>query len=160
MRQSHCERIARQFLDYLKNNGIKLRQMDSLKAWYIEGYIARRKADNIFRRTLQNEMSALRSILTQVGKHKLADPDNSRLSNQTLSIAGASRNGTKIALTPAEFREAFHQVEQKDRCVAAAMQLASKADEHYGWKNSMRYWLNNRRETHNEYDLANRLFLL
>ncbi|PHM55418.1 DNA-binding protein [Xenorhabdus hominickii] len=84
-------RIARHFLDYLKDNGIKLRQMDSLKVKYIEHYIAERKANNISHRTLQNEMSMLRAILAQAGKHKLADPDNARLSNRALGIADTSR---------------------------------------------------------------------
>lgn len=35
-----------------------------------------------------------------------------------------SRKGTKAALTPTAFREIFQQVEQKDRSVAAVMQLA------------------------------------
>ncbi|MDE1476107.1 integrase domain-containing protein [Xenorhabdus bovienii] len=118
------ERIARHFLDYLKNNGIKLRQMDSLKVKYIERYIAERKAHHINHRTLQNEMSVLRAILAQAGKHKLANPANARLSNQALGIADMSRKGTKTALTPAAFREIFQQVEQKDRSVAAVMQLA------------------------------------
>ncbi|MBE8597835.1 integrase domain-containing protein [Xenorhabdus sp. BG5] len=118
------ERIARYFLDYLKNNGIKLRQMDSLKVKYIERYIAERKANHISHRTLQNEMSVLRAILAQAGKHKLADTANTRLSNQALGISDMSRKGTKMALTSAAFSEIFQQVEQKDRHVAAVMQLA------------------------------------
>ncbi|MCG3460810.1 integrase domain-containing protein [Xenorhabdus bovienii] len=118
------ERIARQYLDYLKDNGIKLRQMDSLKAKHIERYIAGRKANQVNHRTLQNEMSVLRAILAQAGKHKLADPGNARLSNRALGIADTSRKGTKTALTPTAFREIFQQVEQKDRSVAAVMQLA------------------------------------
>ncbi|PHM72077.1 integrase domain-containing protein [Xenorhabdus sp. KJ12.1] len=118
------ERIARQFLNFLKDNGIRLRQMDSLKAKYIERYIAERKANKISHRTLQNEMSALRTILRQAGRHKLAAPDNARLSNRALGIVETSRTGTKTALMPAEFQAVFQQVEQKDRCVAAVMQLA------------------------------------
>lgn len=119
------ERIARQFLNFLKDKGIRLRQMDSLKAKYIERYIAERKAKHISHRTLQNEMSALRMILSRAGKHKLASTDNARLNNRALGIADASRKGTKTALSPAEFRDVFQQVEQKDRRVAAVMQLAS-----------------------------------
>ncbi|AKH63998.1 MULTISPECIES: integrase domain-containing protein [Photorhabdus] len=118
------ERIARQFFNFLKEKGIKLRQMDSLKVKYIERYIAERKANSISHRTLQNEMSVLRSVLAQAGKHKLADPDNARLSNRALGIAEIDRKGTKTALTPAAFSEIFQQVEQKDRRVAAVMQLA------------------------------------
>ncbi|WP_047684086.1 integrase domain-containing protein, partial [Xenorhabdus sp. NBAII XenSa04] len=118
------ERIALQFLNFLKDSGIKLRQMDSLKAKYIERYIAERKVNSISHRTLQNEMSVLRGVLAQAGKHKLADPDNVRLSNRALGIAEIDRKGTKTALTPAAFSKIFQQVEQKDRNVAAVMQLA------------------------------------
>ncbi|PHM47645.1 integrase domain-containing protein [Xenorhabdus miraniensis] len=121
---SDRERIARQFLNFLKDNGIRLRQMDSLKAKYIELYIAERKANKICHRTLQNEMSALRTVLRQAGKPKLAAPNNPRLSNRALGIVGMSRTGTKTALTPVEFQAVFQQVEQKDRRVAAVMQLA------------------------------------
>ncbi|MBD2806408.1 integrase domain-containing protein [Xenorhabdus sp. ZM] len=118
------ERIAFQFLNFLKGKGIKLRQMDSFKTKYIEHYIAQRKADRISSRTLQNEMAVLRAILAQAGKHKLAAPDHPRLSNRALGIADTSRKGTKVALTPTVFSEIFQQVEQKDRGVAAVMQLA------------------------------------
>ncbi|PHM30171.1 integrase domain-containing protein [Xenorhabdus innexi] len=118
------ERIARKFLNFLKDKDIKLRQMDSLKTKYIEHYIAQRKAEHISHRTLQNEMAALRTILTQAGKHKLAAADNPRLSNRALGIANMDRRGTKMALTSVEFQTAFQQVEQKDRSVAAVMQLA------------------------------------
>ncbi len=63
-------------------------------------------------------------ILTQAGKHKLASIDNARLNNRALGIENISRKGTKTALTPAEFRKVFQQAEQKDRSVAAVMQLA------------------------------------
>ncbi len=46
------ERIARQFLHFLKENGIRLRQMDSLKTRHIERYIAERKDCHISHRTL------------------------------------------------------------------------------------------------------------
>ncbi|MDC9612892.1 integrase domain-containing protein [Xenorhabdus khoisanae] len=117
-------RIAKQFLNYLSYSGIKLRQLDSLKVKYFEGYITQRKSENISNRTLQNEMSALRGILSQAGKHKLADPDNERLNNRSLGISGASRSGTKEALTPDEFKHSFREIEKIDKGVAATLQLA------------------------------------
>ncbi|CAM3528567.1 integrase domain-containing protein [Xenorhabdus nematophila] len=117
-------RIAKQFLSYLNSSGIKLRQLDSLKVKYFESYIVQRKAENISNRTLQNEMSALRGILSQAGKLKLADPDNERLNNRSLGISGASRIGTKEALTPDEFKQAFREIEKIDKGVAATLQLA------------------------------------
>lgn len=118
------QRISRYFLDHLKNTGIKLRSVDSLKARYVESYIAYRKSLNLSHRTLQNEMSVIRGLLSAAGKHVLADPQNERLSNQALDISGVNRDGTKTALTQDEFIKAFTEIEKNDRGVAATMRLA------------------------------------
>ncbi|OIX95221.1 DNA-binding protein [Serratia fonticola] len=117
-------RIAQTFLDYLKTSGIKLRQVQSVKTKYIESYIAHRREAGIKIRTLQNEMSTFRSIYREAGMHKLADTNNSRLSNKALGLSGASRDGNKIALSHERFLEAFAKIEKKDVGVAAAMQLS------------------------------------
>jgi len=117
-------RIARYFLDYLNHSGIKLRQVESIKSRHIEDYIKSRIAQEISHRTLQNEMSALRAILTQAGKSKLAAPDNERLNNVALGISGVNREGKKSALTQEEFCQAFQIIEKQDRGVAATMRLA------------------------------------
>ncbi|MFP1887049.1 integrase domain-containing protein [Lonsdalea quercina] len=118
------QRVGRYFLDHLKSAGIKLRSVDSLKVRYIENYIAFRKTKNTSHRTLQNEMSVLRGILSAAGKHRLADPNNERLSNKALGISGVNRDGTKTALTREEFSKAFSEIEKQDRGVAATMRLA------------------------------------
>ncbi|EAO2687073.1 DNA-binding protein [Salmonella enterica] len=117
-------RIAQQFLQHLNQTGIKLRQVDSLKARYVESYIRQRLEDGIGKRTLQNEMSAIRAILSEAGKHKLAAPQNERLNNRTLGLSGASRDGTKTPMTPEQFQAVFSVVEKKDPGVAATMQLS------------------------------------
>jgi integrase len=118
------QRIGRYFLEHLKNTGIKLRSVDSLKARYIESYMEYRKSLHLSNRTLQNEMSVIRGILSEAGKHRLADPKNERLNNQALGISGVNRDGTKTALTREEFSKAFEKVEKQDRGVAATMRLA------------------------------------
>lgn len=118
------QRVARYFLNHLKDTGIKLRSVDALKVRYVESYIAYRKTQNISHRTLQNEMSVFRGIFTAAGKHRLADPDNERLSNKALGISGVNRDGTKTALTREEFSKAFNEIEKQDRGVAATMRLA------------------------------------
>lgn len=118
------QRVARYFLNHLKDTGIKLRSVDALKARYVESYIAYRKTQNISHRTLQNEMSVFRGIFSAAGKHRLADPDNERLSNKALGISGVNRDGTKTALTREEFTKAFKDIESQDRGVAATMRLA------------------------------------
>ncbi|WP_261653490.1 integrase domain-containing protein [Erwinia mallotivora] len=118
------QRIGRYFLEHLKNSGIKLRSVDALKVRYVESYIDYRKSLNLSHRTLQNEMSVLRSIFSAAGKHRLADPENERLSNKALGISGVNRDGTKTALTQDEFSKAFNEIERQDRGVAATMRLA------------------------------------
>lgn len=117
-------RIANQFLTHLRENGIILRQIDSVKTKHVESYIQNRLASGISKRTLQNEMSALRAVFTESGRLKLADPENERLNNRALGIAGACRDGTKVALTQEQFEQKFKSVEAVDKGVAAAMQLS------------------------------------
>lgn len=117
-------RIAGYFLRYLSDNGIKLRSSDSIKTRHLSGYLTGRKEQGISNRTVSNERSALRGILQEAGRHKLADPDNPLLSNKALGLETVSRDGTKSPLTPEEFRKAFSEVEKKDPGVAATMQLA------------------------------------
>ncbi|EBS5580364.1 DNA-binding protein [Salmonella enterica subsp. enterica serovar Oranienburg] len=117
-------RIARYFLNYLRDNGIKLRHTDSIKTRHIIGYLQFRKAQGISVRTIQNERSAIRGVLNQVGRYKLADPDNPLLSNKALGLGAGNRSGKKLPLSPEEFHKAFQDVEKKNRGVAAAMLLS------------------------------------
>ncbi|EMX8467014.1 integrase domain-containing protein [Serratia marcescens] len=117
-------RIAKYFLDYLKENGIKLRHSDSIKTRHFSGYLLSRKEKGISPRTISNERSALRGVFGSLGKQHLADPDNPLLSNKTLGLESSSRDGTKLPLTPDEFKAAFQEVEKKNTGVAAAMQLS------------------------------------
>ncbi|HCQ8393246.1 TPA: integrase domain-containing protein [Klebsiella oxytoca] len=117
-------RIAKYFLNYLRENGIKLRHTDSIKTRHFVGYLQSRKEQGISGRTVQNERSAIRGILFQGGRYKLADPDNPLLSNKALGLEPASRDGKKLPLTPDEFNKAFLAVEKKNPGVAAAMQLS------------------------------------
>lgn len=117
-------RIARYFLNYLRDNGIKLRHTDSIKTRHFAGYLLFRKSQGISVRTIQNERSAIRGVLNQAGRYKLADPDNPLLSNKTLGLEESSRDGKKLPLNPEEFHKAFSVVEKNNRGVAAAMLLS------------------------------------
>ncbi|EBS1324570.1 DNA-binding protein [Salmonella enterica subsp. enterica serovar Worthington] len=117
-------RIARYFLNYLRDNGIKLRHTDSIKTRHFAGYLLFRKSQGISVRTIQNERSAIRGVLNQAGRYKLADPDNPLLSNKALGLEESSRDGTKLPLNPEEFHKAFSVVEKNNRGVAAAMLLS------------------------------------
>ncbi|HEC8924828.1 TPA: integrase domain-containing protein [Salmonella enterica subsp. enterica serovar Stanley] len=117
-------RIAGYFLNYLRDNGIKLRHTDSIKTRHIVGYLQFRKEQGISVRTIQNERSAIRGVLNQAGRYKLAAPDNPLLSNKSLGLEESSRAGTKLPLSSEEFHKAFKEVEKNNRGVAAAMLLS------------------------------------
>ncbi|ECG2271359.1 DNA-binding protein [Salmonella enterica subsp. enterica serovar Eastbourne] len=117
-------RIAGYFLNYLRENGIKLRHTDSIKTRHIVGYLQFRKEQGISVRTIQNERSAIRGALNKAGRYKLADPDNPLLSNKALGLEESSRAGKKLPLSPEEFHKAFKEVEKNNWGVAAAMLLS------------------------------------
>ncbi|HBB7166169.1 TPA: integrase domain-containing protein, partial [Escherichia coli] len=93
-----------------------------LKVRHIELYMNSRT--DVSKRTRENEMSAIRAVLRQVGKNKLADPSHPRLSNKALGISGESRKGTKSLITDDRFREILQRIEQKDKGLAATVKLS------------------------------------
>ncbi|WP_251258618.1 phage integrase N-terminal domain-containing protein, partial [Enterobacter hormaechei] len=68
-------RIAERFSERLSELNIQIRDVKHIKTSHIEKYIESRKADSLSLRTLQNEMSAIRSVLLSAGRNKLADPN-------------------------------------------------------------------------------------
>lgn len=69
-------------------------------------------AQGITKRSLQNEMAAVRCILKQAGRDRLAQSE--RLNNRSLGLSGASRNGTKLAITPEHYRDVLETARVKD----------------------------------------------
>lgn len=106
---------------YLKDNNIQISHIDQIKVKYIEGYIQTRQ-QHISKRTLQNEMAAIRQTLKVVGREKLVA--NPRLSNQALGINGASRQGTKVAITEQEYQTIHQQALNQCPAIAATLDLA------------------------------------
>lgn len=113
--QRFCERLV------LAQN-VQIRRVEQLKARHIEGYIRERLAQGITKRSLQNEMAAVRCILKQAGRAKLADGD--RINNRSLGLSGASRSGTKRAITPEHYRDVLETARVKDPGLAAALELS------------------------------------
>ncbi|WP_049008828.1 phage integrase N-terminal domain-containing protein, partial [Citrobacter koseri] len=93
--QRFCERLV-----VVQN--IQIRQVAQLKARHIEDYIRERLQQGITRRSLQNEMAAIRSLLVQAGRDKLAVSE--RISNRALGLAGGSHTGTHRAIPAAYYR--------------------------------------------------------
>ncbi|HED2544462.1 integrase domain-containing protein [Raoultella planticola] len=113
--QRFCERLV-------VAQNVQIRRMDQLKARHIEGYIRERLAQGMTKRSLQNEMAAIRNLLKQAGRDRLAQSE--RLNNRSLGLSGASRNGTRQAITPEHYRHALETARAKDAGLAAALELS------------------------------------
>lgn len=96
--------------------------MEQLKARHIESYIRERLERGITKRSLQNEMAAIRCLLKQAGRDRLAASE--RLSNKSLGLSGASRNGTRQAITKEHYRQVLETARAKDARMAAALELS------------------------------------
>ncbi|EDT5693534.1 DNA-binding protein [Salmonella enterica] len=117
-------RIAERFSERLAKLNIQIRDAKHIKTVHIQRYIQSRQAEKISNRTLQNEMAAVRSIMSVAGRNKLANPQHELLSNKALGISGASRDGTKKAISDDTLREVINYAMKKDEGVALAVQLA------------------------------------
>lgn len=117
-------RIAERFSERLAKLNIQIRDVKHIKTVHIQKYIHSRQNENISSRTLQNEMAAVRTIMSVAGRNKLADPQHEMLSNKALGISGASRDDTKKAISDDTLREVINYAMKKDEGVALAVQLA------------------------------------
>ena len=90
--------IVQRFSRHLRSLNIQIQRVEQIKVRHIECYIHDRLAQKIELRTLQNEMASLRAVLQQAGRLQVVE--HPRLTNKSLGLAGASRNGTRQAITP------------------------------------------------------------
>jgi site-specific recombinase XerD len=86
--------VAR-FHGFLKARNIQIRSIEQIKGKYIRDYVDARLGEGIGKRTLQNEVTALRCTLRSAGRIKIAE----QIDNKALGISGATRDGTKLAMT-------------------------------------------------------------
>lgn len=114
--------IVQRFSRHLRSLNIQIQRVAQIKVRHVEGYIQDRLAQEIGLRTLQNEMAALRAVLQQAGRSQVAE--HSRLTNQSLGLAGASRNGTRQAITQEHYHRVLDTARGKDAGLAAALELA------------------------------------
>lgn len=114
--------LVQRFCERLMGQNVQIRRVEQLKSRHIEEYVRARLAQDITIRSLQNEMAAVRCILKQAGRDKLAQ--SGRLSNRALGLSGASRNGTKRAITPEHYRHVLETACAKDPGLAAALELS------------------------------------
>ncbi|AHK18364.1 DNA-binding protein [Yersinia similis] len=117
-------KIADRLAERVLKMNIQIRDANHLKTNHIAMYINSRLAENISKRTLQNEMAAIRAVLRLAGKTFMADPEHEKLSNNALGISGASREGTKVAIPTDIYESTLDKVREIDRGAAAVMELS------------------------------------
>lgn len=115
--------LAQRFGERLTGEqNVQIRRVEHLKTRHIQRYIRERLVQGIARRSLQNEMAAIRSLLKQAGRDRLADSE--QLSNRALGLSGASRHGTRLAVTSEYYRDVLEVARAKDPGLAAVVELA------------------------------------
>lgn len=140
-------KIADRFAERLLKLNIQIRDIKNIRTGHIELYMKSRLSEEISRRTLQNEMSAIRALLRVAGKTFMANPAHEKLSNQALGISETSRDGTKVAIPDTYFRQVLTSVEQKDEGVSCALRLSRllglRTEETVQSAKSLRTWKKN-----------------
>lgn len=88
------------FIEFLRGQNLSGLKLANLKTRNVEAYARAMLEHGRKARTVQSELSALRTTLRACGRGKISD----NLDNKSLGIAGASRAGVRTA-TPEEKRE-------------------------------------------------------
>lgn len=94
------EGTVKAYANFCKENNIQTKSSEDIKARHVGQYINSLKENGISDRTLQNRMSHLRSTLTE------AENRNKMPSNKQLGISGASREGSRTAMTTETYQTA------------------------------------------------------
>ncbi|PHM45530.1 integrase domain-containing protein [Xenorhabdus miraniensis] len=115
-------RIAGRLGALLLSLNIQVKSLKNLKAKHVEHYVDARLSQGIAKRTVQNEMSALRNIFRMAGREKLET--SPRLSNQALGLSGNSRAGTKQAIPDTTFQVVYQKALERDVGFAVTLKLA------------------------------------
>lgn len=116
--------MVSRFADHLKNVlNVQIRTPNQIKIKYIEAYVEHRLInEGVSQRTMQNEMAAIRCVLIESGREQFVNQD--RLSNEKLGLSGASRLGTKTAITDEKYKAVLENAMARDEGVAAGLRLA------------------------------------
>ncbi|AXW86860.1 DNA-binding protein [Lonsdalea britannica] len=134
--------LAQRFCERLLEQNVQIRRVEQLKARHIENYVRERLDQGITKRSLQNEMAAIRCLLKQAGRDRLAASE--RLSNKSLGLSGASRNGTRRAITAEYYWQVLEIARAKDAGMAAALELSKlmglRSQEAVQCAQSLRTW--------------------
>jgi len=141
--RSDRESIAGRFADHLKNDlNIQIKLVDQIKIAHVEKFVEHRLNEGISKRTMQNEMASVRSVLREAGRDQILTQE--RLTNKSLGIDGACREGTKTALPEERYREFIRKAEERDVGVACAIglgrELGLRAEESAQSFKSLQTW--------------------
>ncbi|EFO1359191.1 MULTISPECIES: integrase domain-containing protein [Escherichia] len=135
--------ITKRFSEHLRALNIQIQRVEQIKVRHIECYIQERLEQDIGLRTLQNEMAALRSVLRQAGRRQVVK--HPRLTNKALGLSGASRNGTRRAITPEHYEKVMEKARAQDAGLAAALEIARlmglRSQEAVQSSQSLKTWL-------------------
>lgn len=118
-RMKMADRIADTLL---KKLNIQIRKAENIKPKHVVMYKDHRLAEGISKRTIQNEITTIRTILSACGKTIMAGSDS--ISNKTLGIGGASRSGSKEAIPDKVLNSAVQYAMREHQGVAAILQLS------------------------------------
>lgn len=113
--------IIERFLKQLQAENIQVKAVNHLKAAHIQKYAQSRLGAGIGKRTICNEMAAIRHVLREGGCINLANGD--KISNSNLGLDGSSRDGTKQAMPDDVFDAIADKVGKVDAGVEACMHL-------------------------------------
>lgn len=114
--------IVSRFAEAMKQHNIQIKEMAHIKTRHIELYIHERLEQGIGKRTLQNEMAAVRQTLREYGREKLAA--SPQLSNKALGIGNASRAGAKVPIPDELYQRVLQAASQKDEGLAITLRLS------------------------------------
>ncbi|EKK1678891.1 TPA: integrase domain-containing protein [Escherichia coli] len=134
---------TKRFSQHLRELNIQIQRVEQIKVRHIECYIQERLEQDIGLRTLQNEMAALRAVLRLAGRRQVVE--HPRLTNKALGLSGASRNGTRRAITPEHYEKVMDNARAQDAGLAAAVEIARlmglRSQEAVQSSQSLKTWL-------------------
>ncbi len=88
-------------------------------------------------------MAALQAVLRQAGRRQVVE--HPRLTNKALGVSGASRNGTRRAITPEHYQQVMEKARTEDAGLAAALEIARlmglRSQEAVQSSQSLKTWL-------------------
>ena len=135
--------ITKRFSEHLRALNIQIQRVEQIKVRHIECYIEERLEQDIGLRTLQNDMAALQAVLRQAGRRQVVE--HPRLTNKALGVSGASRNGTRRAITPEHYQQVMEKARTEDAGLAAALEIARlmglRSQEAVQSSQSLKTWL-------------------